>query len=150
MKHISMLLLNILFILLTILALTSIQIIALFLGVGFFAMAFLLYRTNRKYLKKNKELLQVNQQYAAKIDQLNKTHNETLEKIREDMLKNEEARTFQWIESEKETLNVLSGLSILLDMNEKLGRVESEKILAKIQEVENKILGKIKSLSNEQ
>jgi hypothetical protein len=127
---------------------TPLHMIAGFFIVGFIALCTIVILTHRKYTARNNELKQLQQQYAAKIELLNKNHNETLDKIRENIMKHEEERTFQWIESEKETLNVLSGLTTLLDMNEKLGRVESEKILEKIQEAESIILSKIKLLNN--
>jgi hypothetical protein len=51
------------------------------------------------------------------------------------MLKREEERSRQWMESEKETLHVLNGVSTLLDLSEKIGRVESEKIIKKLEEL---------------
>jgi hypothetical protein len=79
------------------------------------------------------------QQHAAKIDLIRNDHSNTLEKIRIEMLKREEERSRQWIESEKETLHVLNGVSMLLDLNEKIGRLESNKILAKLDEIDKKI-----------
>lgn len=81
----------------------------------------------------------IQQQYAAKIDIIRKEHSETLEKIRVDMLKREDERTRQWIESEKETLHVLTGVSNLLDLNDKISKFESEKILKKLNEIQKKI-----------
>ena len=51
------------------------------------------------------------------------------------MLKREEERSRQWIESEKETLHVLNGVSMLLDLSDKISRVESEKIIKKLDEL---------------
>ena len=79
------------------------------------------------------------QQHVAKIDAIRKDHSDTLERIRVEMLKKEEERIRQWVESEKETLHVLNGVSMLLDLNEKIGRVESEKILSKLDEIRKKI-----------
>lgn len=79
------------------------------------------------------------QQHSAKIDVIRNDHATTLEKIRVEMLKREEERSRQWIESEKETLHVLNGVSMLLDLNEKIGRVESDKILKKLEEIREKI-----------
>ena len=79
------------------------------------------------------------QQHAAKIDSIRKDHSERLEKIRIEMLKQEEDRTRQWIESEKETLHVLSGVSNLLDLSEKINRVESDKIVKLLHEIQGKV-----------
>jgi len=93
-----------------------------------------------KMRKKAIELKLIQQQHVAKVDIIRKEHSDTLESIRVEMLKREEERSRQWVESEKETLNVLNGVSILLDLSEKLGRVESEKILNKLNEIEEQVL----------
>lgn len=100
----------------------------------------------KKIDKKNKELKNIQQQYIGKIDSLRKEHSEILNNIRKESLKREEDRNNQWIESERELLNVLNGLSMFFDINEKLNKVESEKILAKLQEIEEKLINNIKSL----
>jgi RPA family protein len=100
----------------------------------------------KKNDKKNKELRNIQQQYIGKIDSLRKEHAEILNGIRRESLKREEDRNNQWIESERELLNVLNGLSMFFDINEKLNKVESEKILAKLQEIEEKLINNIKSL----
>ena len=89
--------------------------------------------------KKNIEIKLMQQQHAAKIDMLRKEHSDTLEKIRLEMLKREEERTRQWMESEKETLHVLNGVSTLLDLSEKLGKSDSDKILKKLEEIQVKV-----------
>lgn len=93
----------------------------------------------RALRKKNAELKLIQQQYLARIDNIRKEHGDTLEKIRLEMLKREEERGRQWMESEKETLHVLNGVSTLLDLSEKIGRVESEKILKVLTELQDKI-----------
>jgi|GEM_PF-1563070 hypothetical protein len=95
-----------------------------------------LVKTNRK---KTAEMKLLQQQHVAKVDNIRKEHSDTLEKIRVEMLKREEDRSHQWIESEKETLHVLNGVSTLLDLSERIGRVESEKILKKLDEIQIKI-----------
>jgi len=96
--------------------------------------------------KRVAEMKLMQQQHVAKIDNIRKEHGDVLEKLRVEMLKREEDRTRQWIESEKETLNVLSGVSMLLDLSEKIGRIESEKILSKLDEIENNRNLKIEKL----
>ena len=93
----------------------------------------------RTLRKKNVELKLMQQQHVAKVDMVRKEHADTLEKIRIEMLKREEERTRQWMESEKETLHVLNGVSTLLDLSEKLGKVESDKILKKLDEIQTKV-----------
>jgi hypothetical protein len=81
----------------------------------------------------------IQQQYTARVDNIRKEHAETLERIRVEMLKREEERGRQWMESEKETLHVLSGISTLLDLSEKIGKIESDKILQKFEDILNKV-----------
>jgi hypothetical protein len=99
----------------------------------------LVYFLAKKITIKTAEMKLVQQQYAAKIDVIRKEHAETLEKIRVDMLNREQERTRQWIESEKETLHVLNGVSNLLDLNEKINKFESDKILEKLNEIQIKV-----------
>lgn len=94
---------------------------------------------NMNIKNKTIKIESLQQQHVAKIDNIRKEHTETLEKIRIEMLMREEERSRQWIESEKETLNVLNGVSILLDLSDKIGRVESEKIINKLDELQSKV-----------
>jgi hypothetical protein len=106
----------------------------------------------RRYRAKNNELKTMQQQYLARIDNIRKEHAETLEKLRVEMLKREEERTRQWIESEKETLHVLNGVSTLLELDKRLSGTENEKILKLLNEIHNRITSienTIKADSNE-
>ena len=91
------------------------------------------------YRRKNSEMKLTHQQHTAKVDSIRREQVETMEKIRVEMLKREEERSRQWMESEKETLHVLNGVSILLDLSEKIGKVESDKILKKLEELQLKV-----------
>ena len=62
----------------------------------------------RALKKKSAEIKLIQQQHVAKVDIIRKEHSDTLEKIRIEMLKREEERNRQWMESEKETLHVLN------------------------------------------
>lgn len=92
-----------------------------------------------KLSKKSAEMKLLQQQYAARIDVLRKEHADTMEKLRTEMLKREEDRSRQWMESERETLRVLNGVSSLLDLSKKMGRVDSDKIMKKLGEIQLKI-----------
>lgn len=118
----------------------------------FLAVTLLLLGTMYHYLRassrKTAEMKLLQQQHAARIDVLRKEHNETLEKLRTEMLKREEDRSRQWMESEKETLRVLNGVSSLLSWSERIGRVESDKIMKKLETIQNQII-KIKESRND-
>jgi len=79
------------------------------------------------------------QQHIARIDTIRKENSENLEKLRIEMLKREEERSRQWMESEKETLYVLKSVSNLLDLTDKIGQVDSEKIIKKLDDIQNNI-----------
>ena len=89
--------------------------------------------------KKSSDMKQMQLQHVEKIDVIRKEHLNNLENLRIEMLKREEERIRQWMESEKETLYVLNGISNLLDLTDKIARVDSEKILNKLDEIKNKI-----------
>jgi gas vesicle protein len=89
--------------------------------------------------KKSADLKLLQQQHIARIDNVRKEHSNNLENLRIEMLKREEERVRQWQESEKETLRVLNGVSNLLDLTDKIGRVDSEKILKKLGEIQTKV-----------
>ena len=93
----------------------------------------------KMFKNKSSEIKYIQQQQIAKIDILRKEHSENLENLRIEMLKREEERTHQWMESEKETLHVLNGVSNLLDLTDKIGRVDSENILNKLDEIQIKV-----------
>lgn len=108
----------------------------------------ILYHSIKQINAKTAETKLLQQQHAARIDVLRKEYNETMEKLRTEMLKREEDRSRQWMESEKETLRVLNGVSSLLDLSEKIGRVESEKIMKKLETIQNQI-SKLKTGGND-
>lgn len=92
--------------------------------------------------RKNNDITTLQNQNAAKNDRLRNDHEETLERLRDEMLKKEEDRTRQWMESEKETLHVLNGVSQVLELSENIGRVESEKIINKLNEIKSIVVKK--------
>jgi large-conductance mechanosensitive channel len=79
-------------------------------------------------------------EHTTELNNIRKEHCDALEKIRLEMLKREEEKSRQWIESEKETLHVLGGVSTLLDLSDKFGRIESEKIIRMLEEIQQHII----------
>jgi hypothetical protein len=98
----------------------------------------------KRIASKNVELKQVQQQYSAKIDAIRKDHEGTLENVRGEMLKKEEDATRQWQEAEKESMLVLNRMTQLLELSESFGRVESNKILNKIEELKELLSNDLK------
>jgi hypothetical protein len=91
------------------------------------------------FAKKSAEMKLMQQQHVAKVDNIRGEQSDVMERIRQEMLKREEERGRQWMESEKETLHVLNGVSALLDLSDKIGRVESDKIISKLEELQQKV-----------
>ena len=89
-------------------------------------------RNSNKFEKKISDLKQASD---CKINELNRIHENKMENIRLEMLKREDDKNRMWSESEKETLKVLSGVSNLLDLSEKINKVESDKIIKKLDDI---------------
>ncbi len=87
--------------------------------------------------RKTAEMNLIQQQYLAKVDNIRKEHAEIVERLRQDLLKCEEDRTRQWMESEKETLHVLNGVSTILELGDKLTKSDTDKILKRLTEIED-------------
>lgn len=100
----------------------------LFIGVIIFA-GILILSILRILQNKCSENKLIQQQHTARIDIIRKENEDKLDTIRVDMLKREEERSRQWMESEKETLHVLNGVSNILDLSEKINSSNSAKIL---------------------
>ena len=118
-----------------------------FLQNGFFYVAlvlFILFIVNTTLMlnalrKKTKYNDLTQRQHAARIDSIRKEHMDTMEKMRQEMLKREEEHGRLWHESEKEVINVLNGVSNLLELNEKLGQIETDKLLGLLNDIRNKL-----------
>ena len=79
---------------------------------------------NKIFKKKSFDLKLTQQQHIARIDNIRKENIKTLENIRVEMLRKEEERSHQWMESEKEALHVLNGVSNLLDLTDRVQKIE--------------------------
>lgn len=90
---------------------------------------------------KNYKSKLMEQQHVAKIDNIRKENEKKLDRIRVEMIKQEAENSRQWMESEKETLHVLNGVSALLELGEKFSRMETNKLLKLLYAVEKKIDG---------
>jgi len=64
----------------------------------------------------------------------------SLDDIRKEMGFKDDARNLQWLQSEKETLKVLNGVSSILSLSEKMGQNDTQKIIDKIKDAEEKII----------
>lgn len=84
----------------------------------------------RKYSQSNRMMIE----HANKIDD-----------IRDKQMKHEETINKQWSESARETLQVLNGVTNILEMGEKAGKYETEKILEKIENAEKRIIDNLQN-----
>ena len=89
--------------------------------------------------KKNNEIKLIQQQHIARVDIIRKENEDKLDNIRVEMLKREEERSRQWIESEKETLHVLHGVSSILDLTDKIESNKSNEILKILNDIQEKV-----------
>ena len=116
--------------------------------VGVTLLLFGLIMTMVKILKKkssDQKALQL--QHVARVDIVRKEHGEKMENLRIEMLKREEDRVRQWMESEKETLHVLNGVSNLLELSDKVDKVEFKKVNRALSAIEEKIISEKKLMS---
>lgn len=104
------------------------------------------YNSGRKEL--NKELKELNKEHAAKLEENRKEYIEKFEKLQNQYLQREEIRNKQWSESEKETLQVLNGVTSILEMSEKMGQKDTNEILDKLRSLEDRIIGAINNKTN--
>jgi hypothetical protein len=86
-----------------------------------------------------KKLEEIRVDCATKTKDLNDKHSELLESIRIQDIERENERTRMWRESEKETLNVLNGVNLVMDMSEKMKINDTQRILDKLNNIEDKI-----------
>lgn len=108
-----------------------IGVIMLF-GIGIMAMV-------RALHNKTKHAELIEHQHVARVDNIRKENEEKLDGIRVEMLKREEERSRQWMESERETLRVLNGVSNLLDLSDRFDKSRLDKISTVVTEINEKI-----------
>lgn len=106
-------------------------------------------KLNELQNKHNDEVKKLNAAHADEIKKLNSEHAQKIEAIQNNAIKREEERSRQWLESEKETLNVLNGVTSLLEMGEKMDQTNRNTIYMKLQEMENRIISSIESIKKE-
>jgi len=107
----------------------------LFFYLFIISMIISIFITIRNFNKHIKNITILKQDSENKINELNTLHENKMENIRLEMLKREDDKNRMWAESEKETLKVLSGVSNLLDLSEKINKVESDKIIKKLDDI---------------
>lgn len=90
----------------------------------------------------NKKFILQEKQYISQINKIKKEHNNMLNNLRIDMVKHENERVRQWMESEKETLHVLNGVSTLLELSDRVDKSEFKNINEKLELIEKFIKNK--------
>lgn len=93
----------------------------------------------REYSKKNTKQNDMSEQ----INKLHQDHANKIDDIRQQQVKHEETLNKQWSESARETLQVLNGVSLILEMGEKASKYETDKILEKIENTEKRLIDNI-------
>lgn len=82
----------------------------------------------------------------SQSNQQTEDHSNKIDAIRQEQMKHEDNVNKQWSESAKETLQVLNGVTFILEMGDKAGKYETEKILEKIESMEKRIIDNLNSL----
>jgi uncharacterized membrane protein len=90
--------------------------------------------------KKNEKIMFQQKQNASRIDTIKEKYTDILDGLRVEMVKHENERVRQWMESEKETLHVLNGVSVLLELSDKVDKSEFKNINNKLKEIENLLI----------
>lgn len=93
----------------------------------------------KEYSKKNTKQNDMSEQ----INKLHQDHANKIDDIRQQQAKHEETLNKQWSESARETLQVLNGVSLILEMGEKASKYETDKILEKIENTEKRLIDNI-------
>jgi len=83
--------------------------------------------------------------HAKKLEDIRKEYVEKFEKLQNEYLKREEERNKQWSESEKQTLQVLNGVTTILEMGEKMDQNDTRIVLDHLKECESRIIQAINS-----
>ncbi len=101
----------------------------------------------REYSKKNTKSNEMSEQHSKNINEIHQEHATKIDDIRQQQVKHEENVVKQWSESARETLQVLNGVSVVLEMGEKASKYETDKILEKIENTEKRIIDNLNSLN---
>jgi len=96
----------------------------------------------RNFKIKNNTLIFQQKQNITRIDNIKKEYQDIIDGLRVEMVKHENERVRQWMESEKETLHVLNGVSTLLELSDKVDKSEFKNINEKLKSIENKLTDK--------
>ncbi|MFW6219860.1 MAG: hypothetical protein ACOC33_03390 [bacterium] len=89
--------------------------------------------------ERNEYIKQIQNQCATKISTLRNEHLITLENIRIELLNKEDERMRQWVESERETLQVLNGISQIFELSEDINSNEMNRIIDEINNIKELI-----------
>ena len=101
----------------------------------------------REYSKKNIKYNEMSEQHSKNINDLHQEHAAKIDEIRQQQVKHEETVVKQWSESARETLQVLNGVSVVLEMGEKASKYETDKILEKIENTEKRIIDNLNNIN---
>ncbi|MFW5795049.1 MAG: hypothetical protein ACOCV1_06155 [Bacillota bacterium] len=86
-----------------------------------------------------KEIKQIHELHTTNIKEIGEKYFDKYEEVIKEMRRKEDDRNKQWLESEKETLNVLNGVTSILEMSEKMGESDNKHIMDKLKDIELKI-----------
>lgn len=123
----------------------------IFVLVGVIVYIFKLYSDKVKEISKlqykiTEEIKSLTKEYDNKLNDSYNTSKEYQDKIRERIERFEDERNKQWIQSEKETLQVLNGVTNVLEVSERMERNDTEYFKKRIDEIESKLINHIDNI----
>ena len=86
------------------------------------------------------QLQTLNKEHGDKLLAMTKEHNDKLDIIRKEQLLLEEKRNEQTSQNQKETLNVLNGVSNILETSEKIVQIDNKSFMDKLKEISEAIV----------
>ena len=119
-----------------------VTLVLLLIGV----VVFFYFRIEKLNKDQKDEIINHEKEYQEEYNKIRNLYETKIDDLSKENLKKYEEMNRQWVESEKETLNVLNGVSSILEMSEKMSKVDTDRILEKINNTEQRILDLINNI----
>lgn len=100
----------------------------------------------KQNIAKSKTIETMSKDHAKEIQNLQSNHIDKLEGIRKEVLDRDDKRSKQQLDTEKEILSILNGLTQILELGEAKGKTEKALILDKLNDINSKLNSTIDTL----
>lgn len=94
---------------------------------------------NTNHTQYTSSIEKIQTEYSKNLQDIHNIYDEKIEKIKEKLEHGESERNRLWADSEKQTFTLLSNLSNLLEISEKLERADTQLFIEKLNQLENNI-----------